>query len=241
MINADWSNIKVLILDVDGTLYDQSALRKKMLFQLLKYYLFRPFQLNDLLVLHHFRLARERKAGYEGNNLEEKQYEWCAEKIKLPLDKIKSVIKKWMFEFPNPYVSACSYPGMHNFVDFIQKESNIKIVIYSDYDAKQKLAALSINADLVLAATDSEINCLKPHPKALFYLMEKLDVRHDECLYIGDRDELDGVCAREAKVAFMNLKNDSYITKEFYNELLKSFKHFKEKNDGSNYQTASCS
>ncbi|MBB6269870.1 HAD superfamily hydrolase (TIGR01549 family) [Pedobacter cryoconitis] len=200
----DWENLKVLILDVDGTLYSQSRLRTKMLFALLKYYLVRPLQLKELLILYFFRSEREKRAGYCSNNLENEQYQWCAAKVSAPLKKIQAVVSKWMFEFPNPYLYDCRYPELYPFLQLVKKHQ-IKIAVYSDYKALDKLKELKIDADLVVASTDASINCLKPKPLALFYIMQKLEVRPEQCLYIGDREELDGACAASAKIRYLNI------------------------------------
>jgi len=204
--NINWENLKVLILDVDGTLYNQSKLRKKMLFALFGYYLFRPWQIKDLLILYHFRSEREKKAGYCGTDLENEQYQWCVEKVNVPVEKIKKVVEKWIFEFPNRYLLSCYYPEIPPLLELL-KEKNIKTVIYSDYKATQKLDQLKIKADLVLASTDPLVNCLKPNPRALSHIMHAFKVLNTQCLFIGDRDELDGQCAANAGITFLNVKN----------------------------------
>jgi putative hydrolase of the HAD superfamily len=200
----NWKNLKVLILDVDGTLYNQSRLRTSMLFALLKYYLIRPLQIKDLLILYFFRSEREKKAGYCCNDLENEQYQWCAAKVNVPLERIKEVVSKWMFEFPNPYLYDCRYPELYPFLQLI-KDHKIKIAVYSDYKADDKLKELRIAADLVVASTDKEVNCLKPEPKALSYIMQIFDAHPEQCLYIGDRHELDGICAAQAKIHYLNI------------------------------------
>lgn len=221
----DWEKIKVLILDVDGTLYNQSGLRRRMLYALLKYYLVRPIQFKDLLILYFFRSEREKRAGYCGNNLEIEQYLWCAAKVDAPLERIKKVVSKWMFEFPNPYLYACRYAELYPFLQLL-KAYQIKVAIYSDYSAIDKLKALKIEADLVVASTDKEINCLKPKPVALFHIMKHFDVDSAECLYIGDRDELDGICADQAKIRYLNI--NKYNSGTLYTVLANSLKeHYK--------------
>lgn len=221
----DWEKIKVLILDVDGTLYNQSGLRRRMLYALLKYYLVRPTQLRDLLILYFFRSERGKKAGYCSNNLEIEQYLWCAAKIDAPLERIKKVVSKWMFEFPNPYLYACRYAELYPFLQLL-KEHQIKVVIYSDYGAIDKLKALKIEADLVVASTDTEVNCLKPKPIALFHIMKHFGVDSAECLYIGDRDELDGICAARAKIRYLNI--NKYNSGTLYTVLANSLReHYK--------------
>lgn len=221
--SIDWVNLKVLILDVDGTLYNQSKLRKKMLFRLLKYYLFRPFRINELLILYHFRVEREKNAGYVGTNLESQQYEWCADRLNIPVSKVKAVISKWIFESPNSYLAACLYPDVQNFINLI-RQSDIKIAIYSDYDALQKLKYLNIDADLVVASTDQHINSFKPNPGGLNYIMKTYGCQPKECLFIGDRQELDGLCAAYAGVPFLLIENKKNQTNKFYSQLMDLFK-----------------
>ncbi|AMP97242.1 Phosphoglycolate phosphatase [Pedobacter cryoconitis] len=221
----NWKKIKVLILDVDGTLYNQSGLRRRMLYALLKYYLVRPIQLKDLLILYFFRSERGKRAGYCSNNLEIEQYQWCAAKVGAPLERIKRVVSKWMFEFPNPYLYACRYAELYPFLQLL-KEHQIKVAIYSDYSAVEKLKALKIEADLVIASTDKEINCLKPKPIALFHIMKHFEVGSAACLYIGDRDELDGICADEATIRYLNI--NKYNSGTLYTVLANSLReHYK--------------
>ena len=200
----DWENLKVMILDVDGTLYNQSRLRTRMSFALLKYYLVRPLQIKDLLILYFFRSERKKRAGYCSNNLENEQYQWCAAKVDVPLERIKKVVSKWMFEFPNPYLYDCRYPEVYPFLQ-LAKKHKIKIAVYSDYRADDKLKELRIVADLIIASTDIEVNCLKPKPTALFHIMQIFEVHPEQCVYIGDRDELDGICAAQAKIRYLNI------------------------------------
>ncbi|WP_160292140.1 HAD family hydrolase [Pedobacter lusitanus] len=218
----DWANLKVLILDVDGTLYNQAGLRTKMLFALLKYYLVRPLQIKDLLILYVFRSEREKRAGYCGNNLEHEQYQWCASKTGDSTDRIKQVISKWMFKFPNPYLYEYRYKEIYPFLHEL-KARKIKVAVYSDYPAADKLKALNIEPDLVIASTDRQINCLKPKATALFHIMQVFGVRSEQCLYIGDRKELDGVCAAQAKIHYLNI--DTHQAGSLYTELADSLKN----------------
>lgn len=216
----NWKKIKVVIFDVDGTLYRQSKLRKKMLYALLSYYSLRPWRLKEMLILHHFRAEREKRTGNPCSNLEEAQYIWCAEKGNFPIDTIKKVIGQWIFTFPNQYLADCVYPGTKSFFDALRRHGK-KIAIYSDYKANDKLKAMDLQADLVVASTDPEIDRLKPDPSALQYIMEKLGVSQDECLFVGDRQELDGECAMNAKMPYLIVEKKPTDKFDFYENLTK--------------------
>jgi putative hydrolase of the HAD superfamily len=224
MIDINWKTLKVLILDVDGTLYDQSKLRKRMLIELLKYYIVRPLKLKELLILYHFRALREKMAGFEGTDLESEQYLWCAAKLEVPVEKVKSVVKKWIFEFPNPFLMECSYPGIKSLIQLLNQH-RLGTAIYSDYSAVEKLKALdNLCVDLVVSSTDKQISCLKPSPKGLIFIMEKMNIISSECLYIGDREEIDGFCAAAARIPFINISKHNPVT--FYHQLTYSFKNY---------------
>lgn len=210
--NIDWKKIKVIIFDVDGTLYDQSKLRKKMLFSLLTYYGLRPWKIREMALLQLFRTEREKRAGEIFSDLEEEQYQWCLTKRKYPLNKIKEVVEKWIFQYPLKYLKECMFPGTKDLFELL-REKGIIIAIYSDYKAQAKLNAMELKADLVVCSTDPEINCLKPQPKGLEYISKKLQIGPDACLFIGDRQEMDGECAISAKMPYLII--DKKPQKEF--------------------------
>ncbi|PWS29210.1 hypothetical protein DHW03_05145 [Pedobacter yonginense] len=201
--SIDWRKIKLVIFDVDGTLYDQSKLRWRMLFALLGYYFFRPWRYKDFLILHHFRAEREKKAGFFGDNLNQLQYEWCKEQVNLPLSRIKKVVDKWIFDYPNQYLASCKYPDLDFFFQSLRNQ-HIRIAVYSDYDAELKLKAMNLNVDLSVASTDQSVNAMKPLPNGLIKILTKFSIEDkNSCLFIGDRVELDGECAKRAGVPYL--------------------------------------
>lgn len=221
------SKIKVVIFDVDGTLYDQSKLRRKMLLELLKYYLVRPWRLKELLILSHFRSERENKNNYNDAGLiEDLQYEWCAVKGNYSLTDVKEIVKQWMFVFPNPYLKQYVFEGVNTFFNFL-KQSNIKIAIYSDYKADDKLKSMGLEADLIVSSTDTYINKLKPNPEGLNFIVKHFTVSKEECLFIGDRQEMDAECAINAQMPYIILSKNKKEKNEFFINLKNKFKSLK--------------
>lgn len=199
---------KVVIFDVDGTLYDQKKLRKRMLVSLLTFFILRPWKYRDLLILHRFRQEREKRNGNVGGDLENRQYEWCAQTTRVSVERIKRVVEYWVFKYPNPYLASYMYPGVKGLFQNL-KERGVKIAIYSDYKAVDKISAMGLEADLIVSSTDEIIDRLKPDPKAINYIMNEFNVASDECLFIGDREELDGQCAVNAGVPYQILDKNS--------------------------------
>ncbi len=196
-----WQHKKVIIFDVDGTLYNQSKLRKKMAFSLLTYYALRPFKFKELLIIKTFRQERENRAGQRFKNLQEEQYEWCAKKLNINIEKVKNVVKKWMIDYPNRYLLSCTYPEIIEFFQKIKK-ANIPVAIYSDYPAIEKVSFMNLKADYFISSTDENINALKPLPDGLLAICNHFNVEAKNCLFIGDRHEMDGLCAENAGMPY---------------------------------------
>jgi phosphoglycolate phosphatase/putative hydrolase of the HAD superfamily len=191
-----------------------------MLFSLLSYYALRPWRVKEMLMLQHFRQEREKRPGHAGPDLENAQYAWCAERGNYKVEAIKKVVNHWMFTYPNKYLAACTYPGTQSFFQALQK-SGIKIAIYSDYKAHDKLKAMGLPADLIVSSTDAHIDRLKPDPKGLLHITEKLNVAPQACLFIGDRPELDGECAKRAQMPYLIVEKKPLNTFDFYHKLQK--------------------
>lgn len=213
-----WDKLQLVIFDLDGTLYSQSRLRKMMLIRLFTYYIIRPWKYKDLLILYHFRKEREKKAGYKGNDLEEEQYIWCAEKINENINRIKNVVNKWIFDVPNDYLKECMYPDVNTFLNEL-KNKGIKSAVYSDYDVEVKLSRMNVYVDFELSSTDKRVNALKPLPDGLFAILTEMKVTDKmSCLFIGDRFELDGKCAEYADIPFLLIDKKTAL-KDFYFKL----------------------
>lgn len=193
---------KVIVFDVDGTLYDQKKLRIKMFQKLISYYLLHPWMLKDLLILKEFRKQRELKADEGADDLANSQYKWVSKRMGLPIERVFRVIHRWIYCEPLKYLGKYKYPGLDILMDEIRKKGML-IVIFSDYPAIEKLRALKIPYDYAFCTTDKNIDRLKPDSKGLLMIMKACDVLPNECLFIGDRDDRDGECARRVGMPYI--------------------------------------
>lgn len=199
MNTIPWDKIKLVVFDVDGTLYNQEMLRRKMLFRLLRHYVFRPWKFKEIFILYHFRKERELHAGTIGGGIETLQYEWCASATRTFPSIVRAVTDKWLQVEPLALLKQCRFKGVEVLFKALH-QYNIKLAVYSDFPASQKLKALDLMVDLVACSTQPEIDALKPAPNGLEYLMQNFGVNANECLFIGDREDLDAVCASNAGV-----------------------------------------
>ncbi|KQS32313.1 hypothetical protein ASG14_17390 [Pedobacter sp. Leaf194] len=191
-----------------------------MLFSLLKYFVYHPWKINELFILYHFRKQREKNKGFKGQDLNEQQYLWCSQKTNQSIDLIKEVVDKWIFNYPNQFLKACCYPGIHLLFKTLA-EKNIRIAIYSDYDSIEKMKAMELKADLYVSSTDANINAFKPNPDGLNFILNEMGVRDkNNSLFIGDRLELDGECAKAAGMPFL-LVDEETINNSLFENLSK--------------------
>jgi phosphoglycolate phosphatase/putative hydrolase of the HAD superfamily len=195
---------KAIIFDMDGTLYDQIKLRYHILLDILKFFIRQPFSLRDLKIIWDFRRMRAKQARLADGDLENQQYIWGAQASRVTPDRVRRVVQEWMFDRPLPHLAACRYPGTLELFSQLRKKG-IKIAIFSDYPAREKLKALGLAADVIVCTTDKEVDRFKPDPKGLLVIAAKLQVAVQNCLVIGDQDDKDGECARQAGVPYIIL------------------------------------
>ena len=206
---------RAVIFDVDGTLYNQNKLRAIMAVRLLVHGLLQPHRLIDLKIIKAFRSFRE-EAAFDQGDLSTYQYQVVADKLAVPLHEVKLVIEKWMYQVPLSYLSFCRDRELSTIIGKI-KSHGVMTIAYSDYPAVEKLACLGVEMDFVFSATDSMINCLKPNPKGLNAIVNQLSLSPGDCLFIGDRDEKDGMCARQVGMDFILLPKSKSDRRQLYN------------------------
>lgn len=220
MKHTSLKDTKLVIFDVDGTLYNQKKLRRYMMFDLCFYYLFRPLRIYEMKILWQFRKERERRAFLGETGIGENQYKWCQELVGRPLDEIRSVVDKWLFQRPLRFLPKCVFEEVKGF-SYALREQGIKTAVYSDYRAAEKLEAMEISIDHIFSSEQREIDVLKPNPKGLNYIQETLAVEKENILFIGDREELDGACAKAAAMEYLivSAENANDIFRDLKNQL----------------------
>src|SRR5579864_5188355 len=96
-------DFKTLLFDLDGTLYKQSTIRRRMAGRLLKSCLAEPIHgLRILRGLRAYRRAQEEMRGAppaEGG-LESGQLAWASQHTGLPVDELRPMVAMWMEERP---------------------------------------------------------------------------------------------------------------------------------------------
>jgi putative hydrolase of the HAD superfamily len=193
---ADWDNIRLVVLDVDGTLYSQARLRLRMARDMM----FRAAKTRSLdvpRVISAYRRIRERIAKREVTDFETALVAETAAATQRSATEIRAVVDQWIERRPLPYLAACIYPGVAALFSGLRRQGKI-IGVLSDYPAVAKLDALGLEADHILCAGDHGIGVLKPNPRGLQVMMETAGAAPGETVLIGDRADRDGEAARRA-------------------------------------------
>lgn len=214
---------KLFIFDLDGTLYDQGKLRQRLIKNLILRFITFRIKTTDLKIINTFRRQREEHKGHASKTLEVDQYHWCAEELKLPVEKVENRIKEFMHIWPLRYLLACRYPNIDK-VFTVLKEQGTAIAVYSDYPISKKINALELEADALFCSTDNDIQQFKPSGSAIDLICKQMKISKDETILVGDREDTDGESARQAEVSFLKVDIRQAREGQFYTNLLQMIK-----------------
>lgn len=199
MVKSDdpfWNAVQLVVFDVDGTLYAQTPLRVRMVAALFLHTL-GSGSLETLKVLKHFRRVREALGHEETQDFEASLFERTAKITGTSPERIAEIVHEWIEVRPLNYLKACRYSGLTELFEALRTKG-IKIGVFSDYPANQKLKAMELDADFVISAEDANVRVLKPNPRGLIQLMDQAGTTPKETLMIGDRIDRDGEAAKRA-------------------------------------------
>ena len=196
---------KLVIWDLDGTLYFQKEFRLKMAMVLICKLIFTPKHWKDVLVILKYRNLREKwNAADTEAELEKRQYIETGKSFRMSGEQVQGIIEHWMLEEPLRYLKAYRDENAVRIIEELQQKG-IKTIVYSDYPTKDKLKALDIQILESYAATDKEIGCMKPNPKGLEYIVNKYQIPKKDIIMIGDRMEKDGEVAKAVGIDYLIL------------------------------------
>ena len=196
-------NYKTWILDFDGTLYRQLPVQICMAIWLAGYYFFRPTRIKEIFILREWRRLREARFCAEKKNFRELQLEELVRHYEMPKDAVEKILQSWLIERPMKILHFFTRKKILNAAKFYQSRG-VKMIVYSDNPVAEKLSAINFFPDKSFYA--DELNCMKPAAQGLRNILTEFGLNPAEVLYIGDRDDRDGICAKAACVDYLDVK-----------------------------------
>jgi len=194
----DWDGIRLVVFDVDGTLYDQRGLRLRMLREMLLVP-FRGRGVEFISILRAYRRIREQLGESLQEDFERELISRTAALVGCSEERVRVTAGEWLEQRPLRHLVRYRYPGLPELFHGLRQQGR-KIGIFSDYPARAKLEALQLDADFIVCAGDADVGVLKPHPRGLQVLMARAAMSPAETILIGDRPERDGLAAQAANV-----------------------------------------
>lgn len=194
----DWPAIRLVVFDVDGTLYRQAPLRRRMALALLGH-VATSGDVRLLRLLGDYRRERERLADAEVADFDAPLAATIAARNGVTPAKVTALVADWIETRPLPHLRPHLVPGTAALFDALRR-SGRTIGVLSDYPARAKIAAMGLDADIIAAAADPGIGIMKPHPRGLQFVMAAAGATPETTLMIGDRPERDGAAAQRAGV-----------------------------------------
>ena len=184
-----------VLFDLDGTLYDQSPLRRTMLVELMRHAARSPRAGRRILRrLRQFRQTREnlRALGDSAPSLEEVQYSEPAAQIGEDPAALRDTVIEWMHRRPLEHLERFAKPKLAATLERLERVG-LDLGVFSDYPPSAKLEALGVAGrfPVQLSATDPGINAFKPHPKGFLVGAKALGGGPSDVVYVGDRDDVD--------------------------------------------------
>ena len=197
-------SLEAIITDVDGTLYHQGPVRRRMLSSLLLAHLGNPWLgWKTIRCLRAFRLAQEeiRRDGQDHISHPDSQFAHAQRATGYPAEFVRQIVKRWMETEPLECLSAAVRPGMREFFDWASSRG-IRLAALSDYPLQEKLKAMQVDHlfPIAVSASDKRVLRFKPNPAILEIVLQELKASRERVIYVGDRLEVDGEVAKHVGV-----------------------------------------
>jgi HAD superfamily hydrolase (TIGR01549 family) len=196
-------DLRALIFDLDGTLYDQRPVHRALRLALLRENLLSPLRVwSTLKILRSYREALERlREMPSASDLAREQVRLATRGCGRKEEEVQACVEYWTARALD-FMPRAQYAGIIELLAALRSRG-IRTAVLSDYPAETKLARMGLRAhfDVVLWAGDPEVRALKPSPRGLHAILARLGVPPKQALYVGDRPEVDAAAAQAAGVA----------------------------------------
>ena len=210
----DLNQYKAWVLDMDGTLYHQMPMRWYMALRLISCCIIHPKKVQDILILRDYRRLRENRFDAESAQFNESQIGEIAQKYHVLPETISAIIHDWMVVKPLTVIGLFQRRKLLSFIKAYQRKG-VQMIVYSDNPVGEKLKVLNFSPNYAFWSGDHLIRCMKPDARGLRNIIDFLQIKESDILYIGDRDDRDGLCAKDAGLDYLDVRNFINLLRRF--------------------------
>ena len=191
-----------ILFDVDGTLYHNSCLRFVVGFLMVLKALIRPFRmLEEIKIIKNYRCAQEwLRQNISTNALPpDAQLDRTVQTTGISREEISTCVSKWMEKIPLYFLPICSRRRLIRLIHCWDK-LDVPMGVYSDYPSRDKLGKLGLKnlIPIVVYSGDPDVLSIKPAPRGFEIAAAKMGLDPSQVVYVGDREDVDGVGAQNA-------------------------------------------
>lgn len=197
-MTVDWSQVGLVVFDLDGTLYDQRPVRTAMARALVGASI-RERSMRTARILQVYRRTGEDLPAQVPDDFSAFRLRQTASRCAVDEGLVSRTVDQWMQERPLALLRRHRVEGLGRVVDAL-RASGRKIAVWSDYPVTRKLASLGIEADMEAWTGDGTVQQPKPDPQGLHRIIATLQARPRNTLVIGDRFDRDWQAARSLNV-----------------------------------------
>jgi HAD superfamily hydrolase (TIGR01549 family) len=192
------------LVDLDGTLYTSPPVKLALAAELV------VSGRSALATLRRFRSEHEHLRRTQADATPSPyrlQLQRTADALGLEAAEVEASVREWMIERPGKWLRRFRRRALLAELEAFRAHGG-RLALVSDYPARSKLEALGCRHlfEIIVAnGEDGGPRWLKPHPDGLLSACERLGLRPERCLVLGDRNDADGEAARRAGMAFRRI------------------------------------
>lgn len=195
----DWQQVRLVVFDMDGTLYDQAPVRRSMGTALLRAAV-RTRSLRSVRIVRTFRQMVEVQARAGGAEAMGTAAYITASRCGCSVDEVLGTVEEWMHRRPIDRIRKHRAHGIADIFEALRSSGRF-VAVWSDYPLARKLSALGLEADASRWCGDGRVTRLKPDPQGLRSILDELAIDARHALMIGDRFDRDWEPAASLGVA----------------------------------------
>lgn len=201
MVKIDWSRVKAIVFDFDGTLYD----KKNYPFHLI---MANPLDIRNVGAERAVRKYMKDKDFETEEKFNNAFFDLLAKRQKRSVEKTRSWYE---VDYLGRFLKVLKkhYHAQPRVDELLEKlrDRDVKTAVFSDYPrTEERMEAVGLSPasfDFCFSAPD--MGALKPAPRLMWEILSQMEVEGSEVLVVGDRTDTDGVSALVVDAQFVQI------------------------------------